>query len=210
MISAEEIGYGSEIQENISVEAIREEYTDGIIIWLNGSGTSPDGKPGSYRCVLDYKGHVKFMQKQLPGATANQTMITGAIEAIQCVNKPLRVYLIAPTALGFVSGFKGKGPNGYLIQQLCECIKEKGCQLTEVQFINGGEAIKKFVFSCNPDKTDLTAYEKGKADKQKEKKAYNERYKEIVYNECLSKVIQVLMKNGVDNSLIEVIREITP
>lgn len=206
MILAEEIGYECEIQENISIEDIRKEYAEGIIIWLNGSGSSPDGKSGSYRCVLDYRGHVKFMERQLPGATANQTMITGAIDAIQCVNKPLRVYLIAPTALGFVNGFKGKGPNGSLIQQLCESIKEKGCQLTEVQFVNGGDAIKKFVYLCNPDKSGLHAYEKQREEKQKAKKSY----KEIVYNECLSKVIQVLAKNGVDNSLIEAIREIRP
>ena len=210
MILAEEISFESEIQENICVEDIRKEYSEGIIIWLNGSGTSPDGKSGSYRCVLDYRGHVKFMERQLPGATANQTMIIGAIDAIQCINKPLRVYLISPAALGFVNGFKGKGPNGSLIQQLCECIKEKDCQLTEVQFINGGNEIKKFIYSCNPDKAKMSEYEKQQNEKQKSKEMYREKYKESIYNECLLKVIQVLTENGVDNSLIEMIREIRP
>lgn len=75
MILPEEIGYECEIQENVSAEDIKQVYDDGIIIWLNGSGTSPEGKPGAYRCVLYYKGHAKFLEKELAGATANQVMI---------------------------------------------------------------------------------------------------------------------------------------
>ena len=59
MILPEEIGYECEIQENISIDELRKDYKESIIIWLNGSGTSPDGKSGAYRCVLDYKGHTK-------------------------------------------------------------------------------------------------------------------------------------------------------
>lgn len=206
MIFSEEIGFENELQENISIEDIRKEYNDGIIIWLNGSGASQEGKMGAYRCVLDYKGHVKFIEKQLPEATANQSMITGAIDAVQCVNKSVRIYLITPTALGFATAFKGKGTNSVLIQQLYEIIKQKNCQLTEVQFINGGDAIKKFVFSCNPDKTQINLYEK-----QREKKQENRmKYKEMVYQECLEKVAQILRKNAVDTDLIEAIREIRP
>ena len=68
--------------------------------------------------MIDYMGHVKYMEKQLPDATANQAMIMGAIDAAQCVNKPIRLYLISPVALGFANGLKGKGSNGDLIQQL--------------------------------------------------------------------------------------------
>ena len=203
MITADEIGYECEIQENISVEDIRKVYEDGIIIWLNSSGTSPEGKTAAYRCVLDYKGHAKYLEKELPGATANQAMIMGAIDATMCVNKSLRLYLVAPVALGFVYGFKGKGVNGNLIQQLCECIKNKNCLLTEVQFINGGNAIKKFVYSCNPDKTKVALFNKVQGDKKN-------RYKEMIYNECLLQVEKVLARNGIEENIIKEIREIKP
>lgn len=203
MILPEEIGYECEIQENISVDELREDYKEGIIIWLNGSGTSPDGKSGAYRCVLDYKGHTKYIENQTLGATANQSMLMGAIEATKCVNKPLRIYLIAPTALGFVNGFKGKGPNGALIQQLCEIIKEKNCFLTEVQFKNGGVSIKDFVYSCNPNKKEVEHYQK----KQEEKANW---YKEKIYRECLEQVEKVLVRSGIDNHIIDEIKRIRP
>lgn len=203
MVSAAEIGYEVEIQENVSIDDIRKEYTNGIIVWINGSGKSPDGKAGSYRCVLDYMGHVKYLEKQLPDATANQAMITGAIDAVQCVNKPLRLYLVSPTALGFVNGLKGKGSNGELIQQFCEVVKERNCQLTEVQFSGGSDEVKKFIYSCNPDKSQIDELER-----QQEKK--KNRYKEMIYDECLSKVVQILRENGVDKTIIEVIRDVRP
>ena len=195
MVSAAEIGYEVEIQENVSIDDIRKEYTNGIIVWINGSGKSPDRKAGSYRCVLDYMGHVKYLEKQLPDATANQAMITGVIDAVQCVNKPVRLYLVSPTALGFVIGLKGKGSNGALIQQLCEVVKERNCQLTEVQFLGGSDVVKKFIYSCNPDKSQID-----KLERQQEKK--KSQYKEILYDECLSKVVQILQENDVEKTVI--------
>lgn len=130
-------------------------------------------------------------------------MIHGAIDAIRCVNKSLRIYLISPVALGFANGFKGKGVNGKLIQQLCECIKEKKCLLTEVQFINGGNIIKNFVYSCNPDKEKVALYNKVQEDKKKQ-------YKEIIYRDCLMQVEQILRENGINDSIIKKVRGIKP
>ena len=203
MITADQIGYECEIQENISVEELRKSYSDGIIIWLNASGTSSDAKTGKYRCVLDYRGSIKYIEKNGLEVTANQAMILGAIDAMKCVNKPVRIYLVAPTALGFSTAFKGKGTNCSLIQQLYEEIKEKNCVFTEVQYLNGGEAMKKFVFSCNPDKSQIEAYDK----QQDEKKKY---YKKIVYDECILKVEQVLLKHSVDKSILDEVRKIKP
>ena len=203
MILPEEIGYECELQENISLEDLREVYKEGVIIWLNGSGASPDGKSGSYRCVLEYKGHTKYIENQVPNGTTNQSMLMGAIEAVKCVNKPLRIYLISPTALGFAKGFKGKGPNGALVQQLCEIIKEKDCFLTEVQFVNGGASIKKFVYSCNSNKEEVAQYRKTQEER-------GNWYKEKIYRECLLKVEKVLVNRDVDNSIIDEIRRIRP
>ena len=114
MIGAEEIGYEYEIQENTSIERIRNEYCDGVILWINGSRKSLEGKMAKYRCVLDYKGHTKYIEKELPGATAKQAMLIGAIEAMECVTKQVRIFLVVPTQLGFAKCFKGKGVNEIL------------------------------------------------------------------------------------------------
>lgn len=201
MITAEDIGYEVELQENTSIERIRNVYKDGIIIWVNGSGTSPGGKTGTYRCVLEYQGKTIYIEDNLPGATANQVMIIGATEAIKHVTKPMKLYLVAPTALGFVKGFKGNGINSSLIQELCKTVHAKACQLTEVQFLDGADAIKEFIFSCNSDKKQLEAYERKKEDKKNI-------YKEIIYNECLTQVIQILKTNNVDAMVLEKIAKI--
>ena len=204
MVYAEEIGYEYEMQENTSIDRIRNGYRDGIILWIKGSGRSPEGKPGKYRCVLEYKGHTKYIEKELPDATANQAMLLGAADAMECVNKPSRIFLVTPTQLGFVSGFKGKGVNADLVQELGKIIKAKQCQLTEVHYYNGADEIKKFVYSCNPDKTALSHLEK----KQEEKKQYINAYKAKIYEECLEKVVRVLTSYGVANSLLDEVRNI--
>ena len=204
MICAEEIGYEYEIQENTSIDRIRNEYRDGVILWINGSGKSPEGKLAKYRCVLDYKGHTKYIEKALPGATTNQAMLTGAIEAMECVNKQVRIFLVAPTQLGFVKCFKGKGVNADLAQEFCEMVKTKNCQFTEVQFYGGADKIKKFVYACNPDKSAREDEEK----KQEIKKKYKSQYEVKIYKECLEKVLQVLTSYGVESSLLDEVMKI--
>ncbi len=203
MVLAEEIGYECEIQENMSIDDIRNAYKDGIIIWINGSGTSPDGKSAKYRYVLDYLGQVKYLEKELPETTVNQAMIRGAIDAVKCVNKPCRIYLVTPSALGFASAFKGKGSNAELIHQLFEVIKDKNITFTEVQYMARRDEIKKFIHSCNPDKSKIKEYEKQQEDKKN-------RYKEMIYKECLLQVEKLLVEKGVDSSVVEEIRRIRP
>ena len=125
MITKRDIGFESETLENISVDDIRKQYEDGIIIWLHASGSSPYDEAGCFRCVLDYKGKVKYLYDELPGATANQAMIRGAIAAVNCINSPKRIYLVVPTQLGFVGAFKGKGVNCDLLTELLGIVLEK-------------------------------------------------------------------------------------
>lgn len=201
MIQADEIGFECEMQENISCDGLRDTYKDGIIVWISGSGKTPDGKPAKYRCVLDYLGNVKYLEKELQEATANQAMIMGAVDAIRCVKKPFRIYLIAPTSLGFAAAFKGKGANVELVQELFQIVKEKEAALTEVQFLGGSDSIKKFIYSCNLD--DLSRREDER--KQEDKK---NRYKEIIYKECLLKVERVLRARGVAEEIIQEVYKI--
>ena len=160
MICAEEIGYEYEIQENTSIDKIRNEYRDGVILWISGSGKSPEGKVAKYRCVLDYKGHTKYIEKELVDETANQAMLIGAVEAMECVTKQVRIFLVVPTQLGFIKCFKGQGINAGLAQKFWQMVKDNNCQFTEVQFYGGADKIKKFICTCNPNKFVLEEYEK--------------------------------------------------
>lgn len=206
MVSANDIGFECDIQESVSIEDIREEYKEGVILWLNGSGAGPEGKPASYRCVLDYMGHIKYMEKNISDVTAHYAMIAGAIDAVKCINKSVRLNIVCTTSLGFAGGFKGVGVNCVLFQELYELIKEKKCTLTEVQCMGCGETVKKFVYSCNPDETMHNEYDIKMADKEKRKY----QYKEYLYNECLSKVAEILVMRGVDNGIIREIKKIKP
>ncbi|MBR1853639.1 MAG: hypothetical protein IJ794_10960 [Lachnospiraceae bacterium] len=202
-VAEKEIGYDLEIQENMSIEELRKRYWEGIIIWLNASGTSPDGKPGEYRCAMDFHGKVKYLEKELPGATANQAMIHGAIDAVACIQKPVRVFICSPVALGYESAFKGKGVNSGLMQELFKLLLKKGCQVTEVQFIGGADLIKKFVLSCNPDHTKLDRA----IQKEQQGRDY---YRAKIYGECMEKVVAVLRKNHIDEAIIREVMQIDP
>lgn len=201
LVTEREIGYDLEIQENITIQELRKQYWEGIIIWINASGTSPEGKPGEYRCVMDFHGKIKYLEKELPGATANQAMIHGAIDAVNCIQKPMRVFLCAPAALGYESAFKGKGVNSDLLQELFKMLLKKGCQVTEVRYTGGADLIRKHVLSCNPDHTKLDELNK----KEQQGRDY---YRTKIYGECIEKVVAVLKKNHIDDSVIQEILQI--
>ena len=201
LVTEKEIGYDLEIQENITIEELRRQYWEGIMIWLNASGASPEGKGGAYRCVMDFHGNVKYMEKELPGATANQAMIQGAIDAVSCVQKPMRVFICAPTALGYESAFKGKGVNSGLMQELFKLLLKKGCQVTEVRFTGGADLLRRYVLSCDPGHTKLDELNK----KEQQGKNY---YQTKIYGECIEKVVAVLKKNHIDDFVIQEIMQI--
>ena len=151
MVSQKDVEYEYEIQQNITANELREQYRDGVIVWLTASGGSFNGGNGCYRCALDYKGSVKYMEKELPQTTANQAMIKGAINAVDRITMSKRIFLISPTQLGFVGAFKGKGVNLQYLQDLLSLIKQKQCQLTEVHFINGVDEIKRLLRPYAPN-----------------------------------------------------------
>ncbi len=202
MISKEDIGFNYEIQENISIEDLRKQYCDWIIIWMNGSGISPVNNAGVYRCVLEFKGNNKYIEGKLQAASANRAMVYGAINAVECVSKPIPLYIVCATHLGFDGAFKGKGPNADLLQELFELVNQKGCSITEVFCPSGAELIKKYVCSCNPDQKQPKV--------KKNKEDYRDEYKRHLYRECLAKVKNVLEDAGVDKGIIDRVMEITP
>ena len=201
MITKRDIGFESEILENISVDDIRKQYEDGIIIWLHASGSSPYDEAGCFRCILDYKGKVKYLYDELPGATANQAMIRGAIAAVNCINSPKRIYLVAPTQLGFVGAFKGKGINCDLLTELLGIVLEKRCQITEVLYINAGTEIRRFI-----ENTKLAAMSKEAISAKKEVKDY----RQVIYEECINKVVGILESKGIHGDIISEIKELKP
>lgn len=195
MISQKDVEYDYEMQQNISANELREQYKDGIIVWLNASGGFGNGGNGYYRCALDYRGSIKYMEKDLSGTTSNQAMIKGAIDAVSKITLSKRIFLISPVQLGFIGAFKGKGVNSQYLQDLLNLIKQKQCQLTEVQFINGADEIKRLLRQYAPNK-----------------KVFDEKkdYKQIICEDCLKKVVQVLERNKVDQGIINEVTSLKP
>lgn len=64
-------------------------------------------------------------------------------------------------------------------------------------------SIKDFVYSCNPNKKEVEQYQK----KQEEKTNW---YKEKIYREYLAQVEEVLVRSGVNSSIIDEIRRTRP
>ncbi|MBQ8008951.1 MAG: hypothetical protein IJ256_05470 [Bacteroidaceae bacterium] len=132
------------------------------------------------------------MEGNVPGASPNQAMLDGAVEAVGMIKKPSNVRLISSCPLGFKAGFRGKGPNADRVQRLLEKIKERGhtlsFSLTDADVIKGWiseNSGKKF-----EDKT--------------------EKYKRVIYAECIEKVIEILEEYGVDENVITQVKRIEP
>ena len=202
MSLAEEIGYEYELEENTTIDDIKASHMDGICIWVSGSGPSPS-EEARYRIVKEAKAGARYYEKECPGKTANQAMITGIINAVNRVRFPMRLYIVSATALGFEKGLKGKGTNAGYLKELFGAVIEKNCHLTEVRWNNGSEELKKYIYSKNPDKEAAKAFDNKQSEKQL-------RYKEFIYRECLEKVTEILLENNVGRNVIYRVNELRP
>lgn len=206
MITAEMVGYEFEEQENISVKDLQKSYSGNVILWMTGSADSAGDKSGKFRYVLQFNEGKKYYEGDLKQTTANRAMILGAIDAIKKMNKPAHIYLVVATSLGFQSGFKGKGPNGDLIQKLLELIAEKKCTFTEVKYTNGANNIKRLVYSVSGDEGLIHKLE----GEEHQNRTYQNKYKETIYEECLAKVRRILEVEKVDSKIIALVQDIKP
>ena len=191
MITQTDVNYSEEIIENMSVSDIRGIYEDCLLLWICGSGCGTGHPAGSYYCVLDYKGRTKFIEGEVYGVSANAAMIEGFYQAVVSVKMPINIHLLTPCPLGFITGFRGKGPNAEKLQVALTLLKEKGCSLTAS--VITGDLIKQFVLEQG-----------GRQQEPKQNK-----YKKIIYNECLGKVCRLLQENGVDATIVNQVRAIS-
>lgn len=205
MADKKDIKFDIEITENISAVEVEKSHIGSVNIWITGSGAI-NGKEGRFRYILQYKDAKKYEEKIMPGVTANQAYIYGAIHAVKCINKSCKICIIVPTALGFEMALKGKGANVDLIHILYDEIVKRGCELIEVRFINGAQEIKTYIAN-NSGKNSLIE-ELQKKDIEKEDRKLQ--YKKAIYRECLEKVCRVLKKEGVMDEILEKINEIQP
>ena len=172
MITAADVNYSEELFENLSVRDIHTLATDEIIIWCSGSGAGEGRAYGTYYILLDDgKGHYKYLEEDVIGASPNQVMLDGAFAAVSMIKRPANLRIISSCPLGFKAGFRGKGPNAERVQKLLELINEKKNSLAFS--IADTDVIKGWITENG-----------GKVFEYKEDK-----YKRLIYIECIEKVI---------------------
>lgn len=204
MITKEDIKYELEYLENIVPDIIEKAHTDEIIVWVTGSGCNPSNTYGRYRMIMQYNSTKKYFEGNEEGATANQAYLYGIINAVEKISKPSRICAVVPLSLGFETAFKGKGTNVKIINRLYELIKEKGCTFTEVRCDNGADVIKRFI-SVSSGKSELVREE---VEKTKRVQGYKDAYKKKLYDECIEKVVDVLIANHIDEDVINQVKQI--
>lgn len=207
MVSEQELDFESEYRENVLIDDIRRSCSDGIIIWVCGSGSSPDGGMASYNALLEKKGMYLSCSGDREGYTANQIMITGLQDAAGHIRVSSKVYVVCAAALGFAKAFRGKGCNGVLLQQFLQILSDKQCKLTEVVFCGGGSDIREYILVHGQG---TEAQREWFAKKKEEKKEYVSAWKEKVYRECLTKVLAVLCEEGIEEPVLLKVRNIRP
>ena len=203
MSLTEEIGYEYEVEENTTIDHIKELHNDGIFIWVSGSGPTPS-KNATYRILMEAKRCVpKYLENDCAGKTANQIMLIGIKDAVDCVRMPMRLYIICATSLGFEKGLKGKGTNAEYVKELFDSVIEKKCHVTEIRWSDGSYDLKKYIYSKNPDRVSAKALENKQSEKQL-------RFKEYIYRECLEKVITILEEEKISPTIIRKVKEVRP
>ena len=191
MITAADINYSEEFYENLSASDIHSLAEGEIIIWSCGSGTGGNRNNGTYYVLLDDgKGHYKYLEADIRGATTNQAILVGLSAAVGMIKKPSPLHVIAPCSLGFRQGFRGKGTNAEMVQNFLELVKEKGHTLSfsiaDVDVIKGWvgkQAGKEFI-------------------------PKNEKTRRLAYEECIGRVVELLEDEGVNTDIIEKVRRI--
>ena len=83
-------------------------------------------------------------------------------------------------------------------------MKNRGCSLTEVRFLNGADSIKSYVYSKSGDQRLIQSKQK----EQDRKKEYVSSYKQSIYDECIRKAVAILEKNHVPEDIVNQIRDI--
>ena len=194
MVTEEDLQYEQELLENLSVEDIRQMYPDEVLFWVRGSGASAAHPEGAYYGVLDYRGNVRFMEGSVKGATAYGAILEGVKAAAERLRTPVRFHVIAPTDLYFRrTGFEGRaGQNGPLMQEIFETLYRKGCRMSYSRA--DSDTVKEWINSH--------------ADRPMEPK--ENRYRKIVYRECLGKVTEILRNYRVSDEIIRRISELEP
>jgi len=194
MVTEEDLQYEKNLLENLSVEKIHEMFPEDVLLWIRGSAGSPNRPDAMYYGLLDYKGNVRFFEGAVPDATMFGALIAGVKAAVEMIRFPVRVHLITPTDIGLQRGFKAKGMYGGQYQEILQMLKDKSCQLSDSRA--DGETVRMWIMSHS---------DKPAAAEPKENK-----YKKIVYRECLGKVTELLRQHQIDPELINQINQLQP
>jgi len=149
MVTAEELSYKYIDVAGKGIQEIKSDTLGSILIWVTGSAYYDKVTPSKYECVLEYKGHTKYLTKEIEGKTANGIMVEGIISAAECINKASNVIVISANSLGIHKAFKGTGPNALIIQEFFKILKEKECTFTEARYTNGVDLMKKYIKLIN-------------------------------------------------------------
>ena len=73
-------------------------------------------RPGSYVCMLEYKGHKKILSDFMEHTTANKVMLIGITNAIKLLKETCCINIYIPCSLGFKKIYR----NGEYIQTKSE------------------------------------------------------------------------------------------
>lgn len=116
------------------------------VIFVSGGWNFSD-RTAYYDCLLCFDGHRKRIHKVLKEQSSpNAAMLIGAMHACSLLKKEsTMLYLIAPTALGFKKGLKGKGPNADLVNGVLGLCAEKKIEVVDMDLFAGGDLIRNVI-----------------------------------------------------------------
>ena len=190
LVKAEDLDYQEEIIENMTAEEIRSVWDDEILLWIFASGSGSNKSSGNYYAVMDYKGNTKTLEGEISGGSTFAVTAQAMIDCVKTIKKPMRVHMLFPCPMGLGNSLKGKGSYARQHQEAFAILKEKECTLSSS--VVAGDVIREYVlpyFNIQPI--------------PKENK-----YRIMIYRECLGKVEAVMRKHQLSEGIIEEVRRI--
>ena len=191
-ITDADIGFESQLVENMPIENLLDLYDDSCYVIINVRFSRLNNS-GSYVELIYKGGKYLVLKGEAEGTSSISIYLAGIRDVIDRANPHINLVLITPAQIGFKGGFRGKGPNCKVINELLRKMKEKNITLKELYYPGGVDEIRAFLSQY----TELSSKSHYKSKSSKE-----------IYNACIYDVLQVLKMNNVDSSVVGQVLEL--
>ena len=102
---------------------------------------------GTYRCLLLYKQHKKYIENTIANVVSpNHVMVLGLIEAVKHIKlHNVKVCIISGIYVGFKAAAKNKGMYANEVNEIVDIVEKQGNTISSIAITDGMDEIKRIM-----------------------------------------------------------------